>query len=67
VLHFTLDYLRDGGRARSKKVSMRCFFPQELLALCRLAELDVIRRCGDYDESPFTSNSPKQILFCRKQ
>lgn len=66
VLHFTLDYLRDGVGTRSKKVSMRCFFPQELLALCRIAGLDVMWRCGDYNESPFTSNSPKQILFCRK-
>jgi hypothetical protein len=67
VLHFTLDYRRDGDPVRAKKVSMRCFFPEELLALCRLAGLDVVRRVGDYDESPFTGTSPKQILFCRKR
>ncbi|WP_100839255.1 class I SAM-dependent methyltransferase [Kitasatospora fiedleri] len=65
VLHFTLDYLREGERVRTKKVSMRCFFPEELLALCRLAGLDVTDRHGDYDASPFTSTSPKQILLCR--
>ncbi|MFJ1753944.1 class I SAM-dependent methyltransferase [Kitasatospora sp. NPDC088134] len=65
VLHFTLDYLRAGERVRTKKVSMRCFFPEELLALCRLAGLDVLDRHGDYDASPFTSTSPKQILLCR--
>ncbi|MFD7735987.1 class I SAM-dependent methyltransferase [Kitasatospora phosalacinea] len=65
VLHFTLDYLRGDERVRTKKVSMRCFFPEELLALCRLAGLDVVERHGDYDSSPFTGASPKQILFCR--
>ncbi|GAA2099814.1 class I SAM-dependent methyltransferase [Kitasatospora saccharophila] len=65
VLHFTLDYLREGESVRTKKVSMRCFFPEELLALCRLAGLDVVHRQGDYDGSPFTGASPKQILTCR--
>ncbi|WP_055491381.1 class I SAM-dependent methyltransferase [Streptomyces sp. TP-A0356] len=67
VLRFTLDYLRDGACVRTKKVSMRCFFPEELLALCRLAGLDVAQRYGDYDQSPFTSTSPKQLLFCHSQ
>lgn len=65
VLGFTLDYLREGASVRTKRVSMRCFFPEELLALCRLSGLDVAQRYGDYDHSPFTSRSPKQILFCR--
>ncbi len=64
VLRFTLDYLRDGVCVRTKKVSIRCFFPEELLALCRLADLDVAQRCGDYDQSLFTSTSPKQLLIC---
>jgi len=67
VLRFTLDYLLDGECVRTKKVSMRCFFPEELLALCRLAGLDVAQRYGDYDRSPFTSSSPKQLLFCHSQ
>ncbi|MFC7216909.1 class I SAM-dependent methyltransferase [Streptomyces polyrhachis] len=65
VLRFTLDYLRDGVCVRTKNVSMRCFFPEELLALCRLAGLDVVQRYGDYDRSPFTGTSPKQLLLCR--
>lgn len=67
MLRFTLDYLRDGVCVRTKKVSMRCFFPEELLALCRLAGLDVAQRYGDYDQSLFTSTSPKQLLFCHSQ
>lgn len=38
--------------------------PEELLRLCRLAGLDVAQRYGDYDQSLFTSTSPKQFLFC---
>jgi hypothetical protein len=43
---------------------MRCFFPQELLALCRLAGLRVVERLGGYDGSPFGAESPKQIVIC---
>lgn len=65
ILRFELYYLRNGELIRTKKVSMRCFFPEELQALCRLNGLDIVQRFGDYDASPFRSNSPKQILFCR--
>jgi hypothetical protein len=46
-------------------VNMRCFFPEELLGLCRFNGLDVVRRHGNYEETPFTDHSPKQILCCR--
>jgi SAM-dependent methyltransferase len=64
ILGFTLFYLCDGKVIRTKKVSMRCFFPEELMALCRFNGLEVGRRCGNYDETSFSTNSPKQILFC---
>jgi SAM-dependent methyltransferase len=67
TLSFTLFYLRDGAPLRIKEVNLRCFFPEELLALCRFNRLKVIRRVGDHDEAPFTNDSPKQILFCRKE
>jgi SAM-dependent methyltransferase len=66
ILNFTLFYLHNGELTRTKKVNMRCFFPEELMALCRFNGLEVVQRYGDYDETPFNSNSPKQILFCRK-
>jgi 2-polyprenyl-3-methyl-5-hydroxy-6-metoxy-1,4-benzoquinol methylase len=65
ILGFMLFYLSHGALTRTKKVSMRCFFPEELLALCQLNGLKVVRRCGNYDEGAFTSQSPKQILFCQ--
>jgi SAM-dependent methyltransferase len=67
VLNFTLFYLQKGELTRTKNVNMRCFFPEELLAICHLNGLEVAQRYGDYDETPFGSNSPKQILFCRKK
>ena len=66
VLHFDLFYLDGGKLLRTKRVDMRCFFPQELLALCKLNGLEIVRRLGDYDESDFASDSPKQILVCRR-
>jgi SAM-dependent methyltransferase len=66
ILHFDLFYMRDGQLLRTKRVNMRCFFPEELLALCRFNGLEVLKRFGDYNESVFCEGSPKQLLFCRK-
>lgn len=66
ILGFTLFYFAGGTLVHTKEVNLRCFFPEELLALCHFNGLKVIRRFGDYDESPFTDGSPKQILLCRK-
>jgi hypothetical protein len=65
ILAFTLFYLQGADEIRTKSVRMRCFFPEELLALCRMAGFDVVHRYGAYDESPFKGDSAKQILFCR--
>lgn len=66
ILHFVLTYTTAGVILRTKEVNMRCFFPEELKALCRYAGLEVVQRFGDYDESPFSNISPKQLLICRK-
>ena len=65
VLHFILTYRHEGQIVRTKDVRMRCFFPEELLALCDLGGFDVVARYGDYDETPFCASSPKQIVICR--
>jgi 2-polyprenyl-3-methyl-5-hydroxy-6-metoxy-1,4-benzoquinol methylase len=64
TLAFTLFYLRSGQQVRTKEVKMRCFYPEELLALCRFNALTVVRRYGNYDKTPFTDQSPKQLLLC---
>ena len=58
--------LRNGVLVRTKQITLRCFYPEELLALCRFNGLEVMQRFGDYDETPFTKDSAKQILLCRR-
>jgi hypothetical protein len=64
ILHFDLYYLRGGSLLRKKQVNMRCFFPEELLALCQMNGLEVQHRFGGYEDQCFVSSSPKQILMC---
>jgi SAM-dependent methyltransferase len=64
-LKFALTYRRGDEVVRTKQVTMRCFFPEELLAVCRHNGLAVVQRFGDYDEREFDAHSPKQILVCR--
>lgn len=64
ILHFDLTYRRGHEVIKEKSVNMRCFFPQELMSLCNHNGWHVSKRCGDYDDSPFTAASPKQLLLC---
>lgn len=65
LLHFTLRYRHRGELLLAKDVRMRCFFPDELLALCRLGGFEVLERLGDYDRRPFDDSAPRQLLVCR--
>jgi SAM-dependent methyltransferase len=65
VFHFVLTYRHNGQIIRTKDVRMRCFFPEELIALCELGRFQVVKRFGDYDETPFQESSPKQLVLCR--
>jgi SAM-dependent methyltransferase len=65
VLHFILTYRHERQIIYTKDVRMRCFFPEELLALCHLSGFEVVGRFGNYDETPFLASSPKQLVFCR--
>jgi SAM-dependent methyltransferase len=65
ILHFVLTYRAGEEVFLVKDVRMRCFFPEELVALCRMGGFDVVERFGEFDGSPFRANSPKQILLCR--
>ena len=66
ILHFNLSYSTGNRLLRTKSVNMRCFYPEELLALCRWNGLDVVNRIGNYDGSSFGEGAPKQILFCKR-
>jgi len=50
---------------RVAELNMRVFFPQELDALLRASGLEIEAKYGDFDESPFVSSSPKQIVRVR--
>lgn len=64
ILSFDLRYLRDRELIKTKHVQMRCFFPEELMAICKFNGFKIVERFGDYDETPFSDTSPKQILVC---
>jgi SAM-dependent methyltransferase len=65
ILHFILTYRHAGEILARKDIRQRCFFPEELIALCRLGGFDVLERMGNYDGRAFDTASPKQILVCR--
>jgi 2-polyprenyl-3-methyl-5-hydroxy-6-metoxy-1,4-benzoquinol methylase len=67
LLHFELRYRVHEQLIRTKDVHMRCLFPEELLALCRAGGFEPVERFGDYDQSPFCADSPKQIVVCRNE
>jgi len=66
LLEFQLFYFINGVVSHTKKVAMRCFFPKELIAIFRLAGFEVEHKFGNYDESNFASDSPKQIFVLQK-
>ncbi|MBI4702008.1 MAG: class I SAM-dependent methyltransferase [Deltaproteobacteria bacterium] len=51
--------------ARVDELEMRIFFPQELDALLALNGFAIEHKYGDYDERPFESRCPKQLVVCR--
>ena len=46
--------------------NMRIFYPQELDELLHYNGFTIEAKYGNYDESPFVSESPKQIIVCSK-
>lgn len=56
----------DDGSEQVQKLDMRCFFPQELEVILKSSGFLIEERFGNFDKSPFTSDSPKQIVVCRR-
>ncbi len=48
-------------------LNLRIFFPQELDALLQLHGFEIENKFGNFDETPFVSDSPKQVVVCRKR
>jgi SAM-dependent methyltransferase len=53
------------GKTLKKRLNLRCFFPEELLALAHYNGFKVLARYGDFKRKPFAAASPKQVLVCR--
>jgi hypothetical protein len=45
-------------------MTVRIIYPQELDALLHYNGFKVEAKFGEFDESPFTSESPKQVVIC---
>jgi hypothetical protein len=60
-------YYRIGDEKEERMVenNMRILYPGELDTLLHYNGFIIEGKYGDFDESPFTSNSPKQLIVCR--
>lgn len=53
------------GEEEIVPLDLRMFFPQEIDSLLHYNGFTIVHKYGNYDESPFTSMSRKQIILCR--
>ncbi len=48
------------------ELNMRIYYPQELENMLLYNGFDIVEKLGDFDGSPFNSDSPKQLIICKK-
>jgi SAM-dependent methyltransferase len=61
----TWSYKRDSQIVREEPFAIRMFYPQELDALIEYNGFEIIAKYGDYDLSPFGSQSKVQLITAR--
>jgi hypothetical protein len=65
VNHIRLYYqLPEQAKETVEELKMRIYFPRELDAVLGYNGFKIEAKLGDYDETPFTSESPKQLIIC---
>lgn len=62
---FHLKYNVDGNIV-ADELRMRIYFPQELDGLLHFNGFSIEAKYGDYDESPFKGDSPRQLVVAKK-
>jgi SAM-dependent methyltransferase len=66
VNRVTWTFVFPDGTEEVQRLDMRCFYPLELEVLLKANGFIIEERFGDFDREAFKSDSPKQILICRK-
>ncbi|MFX1417581.1 MAG: class I SAM-dependent methyltransferase [Promethearchaeota archaeon] len=65
VLLWRLSYsIADKTISESNEMKLRIFFPQELDALLKYNGFKIKAKYGDFDSTPYTSDSRRQIFIC---
>ncbi len=49
------------------ELNMRIYYPQELDNMLYYNGFEIVEKLGDFDGTPFVSDSPKQLIVCRKR
>ncbi len=62
----TWYFSRSDGEERAVELNVRMIFPQELLVLLEVAGMQLVERFGDFQRSPFASDSRTQVCICAK-
>jgi len=56
----------DGVPIASMHLLIRQYFPEDIERLLAAAGLAICERYGDYDRSPFTADTKRQVIVCRR-
>ena len=67
INHIELMFQDGTGAKTILSLPMRQFYPLEIDALLGYNGFQIEHKFGDYSENPFASDSPKQLIICRKK
>ena len=67
INHIKLYYQIGKREEFAVELNMRIYYPQELDNMLSYNGFDIVEKLGDFDGSPFDTDSPKQLFFCRKR
>lgn len=59
-------YYIDGEFDSNQNLDMRMYYPQELDSYLKWHDFEITEKFGDFDETAFANDSPKQIFVCKR-